>query len=363
MKNGKRIWEAIGKIGQLKADEEFMDYNEKHLLYRGIAPIQRPKEITKGKYTLTSVIGNGSYQTAYEVLYKGKRAVAKVQSGISEDAKKTQALWEIRNALPEKLRKHIMEVYEYIDFGGTRKCVIVEYLKPLEKGLRVIFGDYAAWNTSMDRLKILYRNKSLLKQLIDASIDKVIVKRFEYYINESIGGKAKDLRKRNLINNGIMLRNAIINEMDEDKFADILEEYENTIYEYINVILSGEIGKRIKEDIELGEIKGGVGKILKDKQKKDIDNLGKELGQNIYNEVMKYLGSPFPSFKSEMARYTKKIEDKRVRDFLACINYLDKMGYEWGDLHAENVMQRENGDLVIADPGYFIVPSLYKEEE
>jgi predicted unusual protein kinase regulating ubiquinone biosynthesis (AarF/ABC1/UbiB family) len=49
-----------------------------------------------------------------------------------------------------------------------------------------------------------------------------------------------------------------------------------------------------------------------------------------------------------------EIQSRVAKSFYQRLKKLEKFDAQYGDVHANNLMQRENGDLVIADVGLFL---------
>jgi len=319
MKKGNQIKRAIEKIGKLGW---FVEMIEKNIEAAGIEVIKRARG---GE--LTSFLGSGAYQLAYEVIYKGKRAVLKVQIKNSGDVEITKRLWEIRKGLPEKFKGYIMEVYDVINIGG-QLGIIVEYLEELDAGILGSIESTFNKGDKFGRLEVLKNNKGMMKAMIDGGIMDVLRRGNQLW---RAMGEDKNYVK--------VLRNAILRKVEE-----------------VGVMDAFDFGRMVQIIKEIGE---GMGDNWYKRLTLDISD---EVGRNLMELVHKYAYEPLPAFgdsgiehNETLVKAISKTEDEKLRGLVKFLNYLKhEKGIEWGDLHSKNIMQRPGtGELVISDPGYF----------
>lgn len=307
---------------------------ENELAKHGIVPIKRPQHIKQqNSKSYSSLLGRGDYTFAFEVLYKGKRAVAKVTDS-EKDIDNVLALDALREQLPADVAKHVLQVYAYVDLPKIkRECVVVEMLAPMPASLKhEYWGGSELGGKDYDRSKLRY----------DALVDKID----EFLLTVLSVSNLRLVLDKNELRG---LRNRIVNNKDFDalkpKFLSTSIPIETYLYKIFYKELSS---KQFSEKL---------------KQKKyDVDQMASALTDKFVDYMFAYVTGdkvPVSLRDKKQLDLTKMHEDKRVKSFVRALEYLrDKHGVNWFDMHKLNVMVRPStGDLVISDPGLFRMPS------
>ena len=313
------------------------------LFKKGIVPIQTPRGDTA---KTTSVLGSGEYSKAFEVLYKGKHAVAKVTYR-KDDVDIVMRLDELRSKLPENIAKHILKVYESFivtedindlndvglgggdDDGELKYVVIVEYLTPLPMSIRREYWGYVDDKTDIDKQRVraqhLFDNPEEVAEI------------FEDVINQS-SWALKFLTKK-----AVLAIKKKISEENLQRFIDDGFSIKEPQFVYF-----------IRKTFE--EVNKG-GKMFKQRYISP-ELMTMFIKENFIKVLKKVIeGSKFPRWHGDTPGViaSKRIEDKRVSDLTKALKYIkEKFGISWEDLHGNNVMVRPStGDFVISDPGLF----------
>lgn len=159
-----------------KSDDPF----EQWLAANGMTPIPRSNT--------SSRLGSGAYAIAYEVEKNGKRCVAKfVPPHEVEAYKKVKS---IRDGLPSKYSRNILEIYEILDIGADtelygdsyhyEQCVVVEYLVPLSKNVVQSLWTIDEMSDAVvvfkNRMNAMVHGSDTLKKLISYSLKQANIK-------------------------------------------------------------------------------------------------------------------------------------------------------------------------------------------
>jgi hypothetical protein len=342
--HGKELRELVKlTLLEFKGEEEKLrswfedvgDQKENELAKHGLTMVQSPKEYN----VMTSVLGRGAYSSAYEVLYKGKHAVAKITRS-RQDIEALVRLDALRDKLPENVAKHILKVYETFQLkdedGNVYHVAIIEHLSPMPKSLENEYWG-ATWDvgqnledgiTSGERISSLFKDhEKIANMLIDALSLVASIK--------------KNVLNKKVIN---AIRRRIVNDTGllEKFYNKTLNDFKNNnITQYVSNIL-----------VELNR-GGAMFKEMPTPNKLDIAtrHFVEMLTTASYGELFPMNMNDYK--KRNIIKHTS--EDKRVFDLWKALEYLkSRHNINWLDLHGKNVMVRPStGDLVISDPGLF----------
>jgi len=320
-------------IETIKYDEETLTrwakknksqtWQEKLLMSHGLIPIPH-SSIPFNKSD--SFLGEGVFNEAFEVLYKGKRAVAKITSE-SQDIKASVKLDEIGKTVPRKISRHIMKVLSVFKKPTQPDILVVEYLSPLPAGIRKAFWnsfeitpENQDENEKINKKKMLLDNEERLKNIVSASIKDQII---------NYDTEAFDDNKQNSLRNLIINHPSLLSWLKDD--ASFLDK------------------ERIQVDVvhSLRWIKTSNDKIR-------FAHIIRKICQSIEAYVN---GKIFPkSYKNYENRIiVNESETQQVKDVLFALEWLEKYkGIRWADMHGKNLMIRPGTDtIVICDPGLF----------
>lgn len=285
---------------------------ETNLANLGIVPIRRGE----GEEN-TSFLGAGAFNNVYDVVYKGKRCVARMSTDKSE-RDKLLAFAEMKNKLPSQYKKHFPKIFTTFEFDAesavygkqTWYGAVVEILDQVEPHLKKSLE--MSWLTDKpSRIKISsLQNEALLIKLAKNAI-------LQY------AKKMKDVTHYRKVE-----ENELILFFKEEVFP-FLTKFDGTV---------GDL------EVDLQEIADKHDNIA-------FDFFAKEISYFI-------MLAPIPThapnnfqFKDINAGFHSS---SKVREFYDFLLTLRSYGAQWGDLHNENFMQRNpSGDLVIVDPGLF----------
>lgn len=338
--NNTCIWNAIFKIAQTSIDERLFNAEEKMLYALGLEPIQR----MVGK-KLTSELGQGGFQTAYEVLYGDERAVAKISYGKNNpDAKITKELSDLRKKLPEKYKKHVMKVFDKFEFDD-KIILIVEYLVPLPKSFKTLFDPFdiprnARDKVMKDRITVWLSDYTVMTKIIEESIIDNL-RRF-FIIDNNVRKIASSWKKRILRKiNGL-----------EDKIAEYFIKQDDTILNIFINIIEETVNF---DDIERMIQNNGIEFIKNKTPKETYDYIEKDIARDMARQMSQLLEGLFP-MRGDVNVIDKFLrhESREAKEFFEFLQYLSKLGLKWIDVHGDNVMLRPGKkDFVLSDPGLF----------
>lgn len=301
--------------------------NEEILLKLGLTPVPHGSRDDEFE---SSFIGEGSYQKAYEVIWKGKRAVAKVTDSES-DVDAMLDFNQMKQELPKDLQKHVLNVYDYYDKEDTESdvsIVVVEYLVSIPKSL---VRD--AWAEFIHIEEDPYR-KERTETISREDIEQIVVSAFE----EEMKGD------RN--------RNRLLSSKESiNKIVDELITMTSNVREY-------EPGKFTLDKTDVSDLKETLYDVIDKNGILDTTLVYSilEYIQKAVNLLLNKVSFPVAhDYASWMKKKTLRHPDKRVSDFMKFLMYLhENKGIEWYDIHDENIMMRpETGDFVLSDPGLF----------
>jgi hypothetical protein len=295
---------------------------ERDLEAVGLTPVPRGTTWNiRGYEHAPSFIGKGAFASAYEVLYKGRRAVAKVTKS-KQDARVYREIMQDRAKLPPKVARHLPIIYDVIDFDlGDREkkrlptwIVVTEFLVPMSNDIvRAYFGE--DWGgqvpkTIKGNAAWLIDNPERLSTVIDSAI------KFAEQDTHMPAAEVQKLKKLALDPESKRDWKLFV----EDMLDDTKDEPHANL--------------RILKRIFLG-----VG-----------DDVLYALAQMLRNEIMGYR---FPTNLASDVGLALSSKGSKVQDLLNALDYMSReLGWDWADMHAENVMMRpKTGELVVADVG------------
>lgn len=279
----------------------------------------------KGAYPIPqegveSLIGSGASNKAFEVLWKGRRAIARVPIADGKDEngpgdeeyESFMRFIAAKSKLPKKYAKHFPAVYatfdiehDFEDYYGkkhhqVRKVIIVEFLQPLPPGLLASMSRTSRQDVpAKDKLAVKL-SPGQVKAIVDAvSSDPKIREKLMTFYHEKIVP---------------LLRHKL-------PFGEFKDE--------LDVIVDKTPGRDDRD--ELYEF---------------VVDIGRAIGDPLIppDEI-----NAKPRDADLVAAHPAAV----VREFWEFLQALKSVGVNWGDLHSGNYMQRLDGTLVVVDPGYF----------
>lgn len=282
-------------------------------------------------------IGEGGFGDVFEVLWNGKRAVAKIFTEKNEH-KVHQKLIELKKSLPRVIMKHLPTIYKMYEIPGTGVfafrdiyVTVLEYLAPLPNGLKgVSFDDVRPSKTKMQlfvaQINYLIKNPDVLreeiKNIINNELDKIEEPNKQFNSQQR---SARTLQKNNQIIDYVI--NDIIDELptclnEDDPYKELRILINNNCYKL----------NRINEIQE------------------------HKLMSKIYEKIKDFI------FSDKMVPYShandknlNNFADKRVTALYKALKWLNKNEIlSWEDLHEDNVMLRPSDNTLVAvDVGFF----------
>lgn len=368
------------------------DPNEQLLLKYNIVPIQRGDKDT-------SFLGEGVYSSAYEVLYDNKRRVAKITKS-KQDISVLNTFNFISNHVPKEVAQHFLNVFDIIqDKESGYYIAIVEYLQPLDSTTRSEFWGYYSGNIEKsmkympDKWKALTSDTNLndlISKGLKETIQKLNIKNKDTFFNALFSLKEwKGLLQAFKDQLDVQINNAkeILNDYLEIKskqkplqlkqyrnqISDEEEDELNSLNEKLNDIgnpfqhvnrTQSYVYRNNQQLIE--ELYNNFVQLIANKgwQEKLDKRQFDKLVLKIFDNIVDYLvGRIFP--KGHDDQYEKELvkgtQNKQIASIMNALNYLKKKNIKWADLHDENLMQRNDGTIVISDPGLFEFGSKKKE--
>jgi len=357
------IKEDVGTEKQIaklrKWAEESDDDNEQFLLQYDIVPIPTRHD--------ESDLGFGAFSSVYDVIWKDKRAAAKITSS-KPDVIAMEKMDELRDIYGDK---HIAKVYDIIvheeEVKSTSRfrkkpkkqityIIVVEHLKHLEKSLHEYFVDLEGYGGPTDEEDYYDYDKEDEEE----ELDQNQVNPFEREKKESM--LSIDDVESVIDDLGISFENFD----NGNELTSLIEFIHNNYIEvYMSSALTGSKFIQRKKDFKNDLIDKGLDKKnFKDIVKKlnDIvkDNFSIKqvpMSSKKYNTSNDFLSDDEEGslLKQKREKEGFKFEDKRVEEFMNFLTQLEKDNVlNWDDIRLSNVMIRPStDDLVASDPGIF----------
>ena len=282
---------------------------EKELIKFGAVPIPRMSNDKADSY-----VGAGIANIVYEVLYEGKRCVARLSEDLSEYTSLKQFMYT-KDDLDKKYTKHYPTVYKYINFRHPMHTknyygAIIEILEPLNNQERMMLG-YKGSHKKYDNVSLSILepdSKTITKMLDDYSKDET--------------------NRKDIISVYRKIYNRILNKDDKKHISTfVIHLNDSELMKELNR-LSRPFVDTLKQLIMDSAIPQEIA---------DDDD---EYEYDISVNQLKIMRETFP--------------DKNVRDFCDFLLELNTTGgVSIKDLHDDNFMKRKNGTFVIVDPGFF----------
>lgn len=244
-------------------------------------------------------MGAGVHNKALDVVYKGRRAVARF-SDESTELEQLLHFNSYKNRVSGEYAKHFPRVYTTFDFDAddtTYSGAIIELLEPLPAGL-----EHDLESMSLD--------------------DKLPRSRVQIIVN----------------NPGMVDAWAKASSRDEDVWEQLTQFYKASI-EPIMKQMIGQPFSKVDDAFD-----GAIGDVA---NKNDF--------YRFTDKILKALrGAVVPHGSTQPAAMVRNHQSTMIREFYEFLLALEDAGMPWDDLHTGNFMIRPGtGDLVVADPGMF----------
>lgn len=306
---------------------------EKGLALAGYPPIPRSGG--------NSFLGSGVYNSAYEVLYNGCRAVARLSMKQSE-LTTMQSFMSYKNNIPKNLRVHFPNVYQDVEIttpsGKKWYGVIMEFLVPVPESFKNTLSSVQGMNTHP-----MVSKQHELQILIDDSSK----------FNQNVVSKA--LQK---FGSEIGINIAQRSGQQEDS-KDVLDATENIVL-FLWHTFKGTVAREINNynyDISLEMILDYAEEDVESSVDIDVRQICAFFA-DVIDELFDYT-IPVSKTHKNPEIVNSKIEShpsSQVKKLYNFLNFLARRGVDWEDLHTNNFMMRPSTeDLVVTDPGFFTI--------
>jgi hypothetical protein len=253
-------------------------------------------------------LGAGMHNFVVDVVYKGKRCVARMSKSLDERNSLLRFV-SYKDRLPEKFHKHFPKIYKTFEikqqFTAKLYGTVVEILDPLPPALYHELGEHENESEETDKIRSsriqLLKDEDLVLDIIENVISLRDKQQFYFstYLEEILP-KLDSLA-------GVSIYEA------EDLFTDGFDTKK------ADPLYSFTVREKIVEDL--------IGVLSQ---------------------------SAIPVFSNDPHQISKHNQSSKVQEFYQFLLELEQLGLSWGDLHVDNyMMRRDTGDLVVVDPGYF----------
>lgn len=308
--------------------------------------------------SMNDVVGQGHYSVVFS-----KHGVVYKFTKNKKDIEKMLFFHSIRNKIPEKYKKHIVEVYAFgYDENSEYYYLSCEKLYPLSKTTKdlLLRGTYPTeFNLSTFFTKTIYKDLiEILEELqttedVREAFNQVIkspvlsTKCFELLINSlsefKMGNMPDEINNidnqllKDPNNPGLKKKNKEIKTKVYNKISLHIIE---TIYSYVTKFVPAESKPTESENIRRGMY------YFVDKETVDES-------VSVLTDMISKMFNRFPIHESQDIR---RPNDNALfgADVLEFLRYLkDNYNIHFNDMHTGNFMQRADGDLVLSDVGYF----------
>lgn len=333
--------------------------SEPHLLRADLEPIR----FIAGTESARRGEGKASKEgNIYEVLYRGKVAVAKVLEGMEPTEPEVwRKIIDIKDSLPEEQAKHLPEIYDIIKTDKYTTIIVMELLSPPSSHIKRVLR-----TKELRDKDLVLKNEEFLADALRSAFKAID----EYRPDPSDEAKSEVYAMFSSDRYAIM--QTIEGELIRKEIGpeDISERIQNLASGYIKIFniddsglskeISDEVQKRFllhaetsprpvakyysTRDIDntIQFLEGGTPEATRsDRAKKTIDDLSEERSDAVYSET------------PESFLYSEKYMPE-TKGLFALLNSLKDFGIEWSDVHANNIMERPGTrDLVLIDVGFF----------
>ncbi len=271
---------------------------EQELAKLDIVPIHRGQNNT-------SLLGEGMFNRALDVVYKGKRAVARF-SRKRKELEQMLYFVSYEENLDPKYAKHFPKLYLTFDFTTDHAVyygVVVELLEPIPPALKFEI-DHMSLNDNLQssRVQIVLEDPSLV---VDWA------------------------REASPYNEGM-----------QDHLVDLFEAE-------VRPFLIKMVGS------SLFDVEKGLDAIMR--SAKERTGSGTSVHKQFWKKLFDALrGEVIPNGADDNGKMAERHVSRAVREFYDFLLKLQEAGMTWSDLHTDNFMMRKStGDLVVVDPGLF----------
>lgn len=268
-----------------------------------------------------SFIGSGISSTAYRAIINGKSCILKITAN-KQVIDSTKNILKIKNSLGE-YSKHIIDVYYMFEvdlYNDYYYVIVTEELEKLNPYLRKVMYEESD-SGYIDKYKLqVFLNYDSLRRFVSKSLDYFSFKNF------------LDVKDYEILVDTLSeeILNQARNDEDEIYIDDKIEEFckDRNIHYF---------SKKIKDVVEsINE----VYKTVKYSKPETMYSSNYGIMRTRYRETDEHI-------------FDMSKELPEVKSFFKCLELLKTMGIEWADLHRNNVMQRDDGTIVLFDFDYF----------
>jgi hypothetical protein len=257
-----------------------------------------------------SFVGAGIQAKAFEVLYNGKRAIAKVIPS-PDDIVQYITMKNLLKIMPKKYAKHFAEIYDIIEDEEIGYIVVMELLHPVDVGTLTINFAQEEYEPDLFKNKVNILAKNML-------------------FNESEG---KDAIKEVVSN--------LYPTLSSEELSTIVDQCELEIKEMFEALL----------DYDRYEIISYFQKLANAINRNLPQEIKMEHSSRFSFFMRKFLEETFPKFSSLGGNLHG---NEKVESLFDALNFIEEeYGILWGDMHGGNIMQKSNGDLAVIDYGLF----------
>ena len=359
---------AKNKVEHLPADETvamrprpWRSRSEPYLIEAGIEPIRYIAGIESEKRQEGTPSKEGN---VYEVLYKGRLAVAKVLIGFSLPEPETwKRIESIKERLPEDQAKHLPEIYDIIEPNNHTSIIVMELLNSPSSHIKKVLR-----SKELRGEDTVLQNEEFLSEALSSAFS--VIQDFSLSTDERVNSESfalleteADLIRQDI--EGELIKKDIkpsdvskrIQEAasgyikmfsidDKDLIRDIGDSVQDKLMRYLNTaprpVAKYYSARDIDNTVEV--LRGGPSSSNTSRNEntdKRLDALHKERAESVYSET------PESFLYSE--RYMPE-----TKGLFSLLNSLKDFGIEWSDVHANNIMESPaTRELVLIDVGFF----------
>lgn len=265
----------------------------------------------------SSALGMGLTTIAFDISYLGHSAVLKISEN-PDDYQKAIDIFDMRKSLGEG-KKHIMKIYDYFeeDFGAKHfYFLIVEKLKPLNTHLKPMFNYLSLYSPD-------YKKELKLRNFTISKYEAIIFKMINI-------PEIRNICKGNIEGFTKHLANATF-----DIFQTSIND-RSSLFDKNELIM-----KKINQ----------ISKIYLDVNNIGYDYYIQYIFKAITDRIPNIIGFPQDHEKKHSIEYSEDLPE--FKSLIKTLNKLHNKNINWADLHGANIMERDDGTLVISDYGYF----------
>jgi hypothetical protein len=335
--------------------------SEPHLLAAGLEPIRFIAGMESGKRGEGRPSKEGNI---YEVLHRGRVAVAKVLSGFElAEPEVWRKIIKAKDSLPDTQARHLPEIYDIIKTDQYTTIIVMELLETPSSHIKNVLR-----TKELREKDVVLNNEEFLAESLKSAFN--VIDEYEVDPEDRARSEVYALFKSDktsilrLVEAGLWKK-----ELRPEGVSGRIQEFASHYIKMFNLDdtgLSAELANKIQERFLL-HLETAPQPVPKYYSAKDIDSTiqtlessfesseGSEVNpsKETIDKLNEERSGAVYSESPESFMYSEKYMPE-TKGLFALLNSLKDLGIEWSDVHANNIMERPGTrDMVLIDVGFF----------